>query len=750
MVDGELVERACPGITSVESADSEPVACWRLGTTQDTELGDDFLATTQPTGRDDLRALAHDAMIQRGLLPDFSSDVIAETSRLTQAAAASGAAIRDLRRSALGSIDNDDSRDLDQLSVAEPLADGAVKILVAIADVDALVKKGSAIDGHARTNTTSVYTAAEIFPMLPEKLSTDLTSLAEGEERLAIVIEMTVARRRHGERVRHLPRPRSATAPSSPTTAWPPGSRATRAARRRSSRPCPGLDEQLRIQDRVAQALRQVRHEHGALQLETLEVRAVFDGGALTRPAARREESRQGADRGLHGRGQRRDGAISRAARASRRCGACCARRSAGTASSRSRRRRETSCRAAPDAVALDAFLARRRQADPARFPDLSLAVIKLLGSGEYVLEVPGQAAVGALRAGGEGLHAFHRAEPALSRPHHAAPAEGGARRAAVALLECASCSALAQHCTAQEDNADKVERQVGKSAAALLLASRIGAQFDAIVTGASDKGTWVRISGPMAEGRIVRGFEGLDVGDRVRVQLLHTDVERGFIDFATVSPKHMSSTERPPTPLAYKNERFLDSDDARPLRILAEYLEPMQRLSPRTHPRHHRVLRLRAPRSDGPLGRYYDEARELARLVTVWSKGLPSHAHRYVVCTGGGGGIMEAANRGASDAGRQDHRPQHRLAARAAAQSVHHARAVVRVPLLLHAQALVRASGARAGRVPGRLRHARRVDRDPDADADAKARPPRFPSCSTARATGTRSSISRRWSATA
>src|SRR5512133_945263 len=151
------------------------------------------MTTTRATGRDQLQGIAHAAMLQRGLLPDFSAAVIAETDRITQAAAPSGAAIRDLRSLLWASIDNDDSRDLDQLSVAEPLAGGAVKILVAIADVDALVRKDGAIDGHAWTNTTSVYTAAKIFPMLPEKLSTDLTSLGEGKERLSIVTEMVIA-----------------------------------------------------------------------------------------------------------------------------------------------------------------------------------------------------------------------------------------------------------------------------------------------------------------------------------------------------------------------------------------------------------------------------------------------------------------------------------------------------------------------------------------------------------------------------
>jgi exoribonuclease-2 len=190
-----------------------------------------------------------------------------------------------------------------------------------------------------------------------------------------------------------------------------------------------------------------------------------------------------------------------------------------------------------PDALALDAFLTRRRQADPLRFPDVSLSVIKLLGSGEYVLEVPGQAAEG------------HFALAVKDYTHSTAPNRRFPDLVTQRLLKAAlggqaspystdELTALARHCTDQEDNAAKVERQVGKSVAALLLASRIGTQFDGIVTGASDKGTWVRISGPVAEGRVVRGSDGLDVGDRVRVQLLRTDVSRGFIDFAAIGAK--------------------------------------------------------------------------------------------------------------------------------------------------------------------------------------------------------------------
>ena len=489
------------------------------------------MAITHRPGKDELKSIAHDAMLQRGLLPDFSPAVIAETNQITQAAAASGAAIRDLRGLLWASIDNDDSADLDQLSVAEPLADGAVKILVAIADVDALVKKDSAIDGHASTNTTSVYTAAKIFPMLPEKLSTNLTSLAEGQERLAIVVEMVITT--DGTvttsdiyRATVLNRAKLAY---NAVAAWLDG-----------TAPAPsklsamhGLDEQLRIQDRVAQALKRVRHARGALRLETLEVRAVFDDGALAdllpdqkNRAKELIEDFMIAANGVTARYLDKKGlpSLRRVLRTPERWDRIVALAAES----------EESLPLTPDAAALDGFLTKRRDLDPARFADLSLAVVKLLGSGEYVLQVPGRPSEG------------HFGLAVKDYTHSTAPNRRFPDLATQRLLKSAlagqpsqytndELTTLARHCTEQEDNAAKVERQVGKSAAALLLTSRIGARFDAIVTGASDKGTWVRISGPTAEGRVVRGFEGLDVGDHVAVELLRTDVPRGFIDFAAV-----------------------------------------------------------------------------------------------------------------------------------------------------------------------------------------------------------------------
>ena len=483
------------------------------------------------SGMDQLRQVAHDAMQKRGLLPDFSPAVMGETTRVVPAPMPHDSIARDLRALLWASVDNDDSMDLDQLSVAQPLADGKVKILIAVADVDAVVQKGSAIDGHAATNTTSVYTAAEIFPMLPERLSTDVTSLAEGQSRLAIVIDMTVAADgtlAASDIYRAMVLNRAKLAYNG-VAAWLDG-----------AAPAPpklaavaGLDEQLRMQDRVAQTLRRERHARGALELETPEARAVFDDGALTdllpdtrnrakdliedfMIAANGVAARFLASRGLPSlrrvlrTPQRWDRIVTLAAQCGERLPA------------------------APDAAALDAFLVRRRSADPAGFPDLSLAVVKLLGRGEYALELPGQASPG------------HFGLAVKDYQHSTAPNRRFPDLISQRLLKAAlatrpapygndELATLARHCTDQEDNAARVERQVAKSAAALLLQSRVGSRFDGVVTGASDKGTWARISRPAVEGRVVRGFEGLDVGDRVRVQLVHTDVARGFIDFAVV-----------------------------------------------------------------------------------------------------------------------------------------------------------------------------------------------------------------------
>ncbi|MEP7084848.1 MAG: RNB domain-containing ribonuclease [Betaproteobacteria bacterium] len=487
--------------------------------------------TNHTADRNDLRAIAHEAMRQRGLLPDFSAEAIAEAGRLTAPAQDADPAIRDLRDLLWASIDNDDSKDLDQLSVAQPLSGGAVKILVAIADVDSLVRKDSAIDAHAETNTTSVYTAAEIFPMLPEKLSTDLTSLNEQQERLAIIIEMTVAADgaiSAGDVYRARVFNRAKLAYNS-VAAWLEG---TGPAPERLAAVA-GLEDQLRIQDAAAQALRRVRHAQGALRLETTEARPVFDADVLVdmRPDQRNRAKELIEDFMVAANGVTATFLESRGYASLRRVLRTPKRWDRIVALAAELGEKLPATASAP---ALDAFLESRRRADPERFPDVSLSVVKLLGSGEYALELPGQEIEG------------HFGLAVRDYTHSTAPNRRFPDLVAQRLLKAAmtrqpspytnaELTTLAAHCTVQEDNADKVERQVRKSAAALLLSSRIGAKFDGIVTGASEKGTWVRVSGPTAEGRVVRGFEGLDVGDRVRVELVHTDVARGFIDFARV-----------------------------------------------------------------------------------------------------------------------------------------------------------------------------------------------------------------------
>jgi exoribonuclease-2 len=478
--------------------------------------------------REDLLGIAREAMRERGLWPDFSPDAQRQAQALGVVPAAPG--VSDLSGLPWCSIDNDDSRDLDQLSVAQPLEAGGCRILVAIADVDAQVARGSPIDAHASHNTTSVYTAARIFPMLPERLSTDLTSLGEGERRLAVIVDMVVTAQ--GEvssssiyRAYVLNKAKLAY---DSVSAWlnrlpevPPAWLAR----------VPGLEEQLRMQDRVAQALRSVRHVRGALTLETIQARAVFDGETLSALVPEHKNRAQeliedfmiaaneAAVRWLESRGCP---SIRRVLRTPQRW-----ERIVALAAELGERLPQD-----PDALALNTFLAGRRQADPARFPELSLSVIKLLGRGEYVLEVPGAPVAG---------H-FGLAVPNYT--HSTAPNRRFPDVITQRLLKASlagepppysreDLSALAAHCTEQENNAAKVERRVGKSAAALLLTPQVGQRFDAIVTGASAKGTWVRIFALPAEGKVVQGFEGLDVGQRVRVKLLHTDVARGFIDFS-------------------------------------------------------------------------------------------------------------------------------------------------------------------------------------------------------------------------
>ena len=375
-----------------------------------------------------LQSIARSVMLERGLLPDFSAAVLAELDKIQAPAGVNGepagdlAGIRDLTNLLWASIDNDDSRDLDQLTIAEALPGDKVKIRVAVADVDALVKNGSAIDEHARHNTTSVYTAAKIFPMLPERLSTDLTSLNFDEERLAIVVEMVIgadgslqssdiyrARVRNHAKLAY----NSVAAWLDGTGALPEGIAAVK-----------GLSENLRVQDRIAQSLKTLRHVHGALSLETIEAKPIFDGDQIRDFAVEQKnrakeliEDFMIEANGVTARylAARKFPSIRRVVRTPKRWD-----RIVELA-----QEHKFSLPDNPDSKALDEFLVKEKAADPLRFPDLSLAVIKLLGAGEYVAELPGDTAARALWSRGQGLCPFHRPESPLHRFGHATLVEG-------------------------------------------------------------------------------------------------------------------------------------------------------------------------------------------------------------------------------------------------------------------------------------------------------------------------------------
>jgi len=478
-----------------------------------------------------LQRIAHRAMLERGLIPNFPVRALAELDGIIGPATRTEESTRDLRNLLWCSIDNDDSLDLDQLSVAEAMPGGAAKVLVAIADVDAVVKKRSALDDHARQNTTSVYTVAETFPMLPEKLSTDLTSLNYESDRLAVVIEMVLAgdgSLQRSDIYRATVRNRAKLAYNS-VAAWIEG-----------NGPMPegigavkGLDENLRLQDRVARQLKALRHLHGALDLETIEARPVFDGDEIkdleadTRNRAKEIiEDFMIAVNGVTARylASKKVTSLRRVVRKPKRW-----ERIIELAAERG-----ATLPREPDAKALEQFLVSAKAADPLLFPDLSLSVIKLLGSGEYIVQLPGGSVAGHFGlAVKDYAHstAPNRRYPDLITQRLLKAAMAGR----VQPYENDELAALAKHCTEEEDAAKKVERQVTKSAAAMLLESRIGEQFDAIVTGAADKGTWVRLVHPPIEGRLESGFEGMDVGQGLRVQLVRTNVERGYIDFTRV-----------------------------------------------------------------------------------------------------------------------------------------------------------------------------------------------------------------------
>ncbi len=473
-----------------------------------------------------LRRDAHQAMLDNGFQPDFSADALAQ-AKSAPGAPPLAAGARDLRALLWSSIDNDDTRDLDQVEYAEPV-DGGTRIHIGVADVDTTVPKGSPIDEHASANTTSVYTGVVTYAMLPERLSTDLTSLREGVDRAAIVISFVVApdgTTSAHEVYRALVHNRGQLAYDS-TGSWLEGKGPPPAQVAGSSE----LQEQLRLQNSAAQAMRRHRHEAGALDLETIEATPVMRGGkvvelALTKKSKARElieDFMIGANGAMAGFLEARGvSSIRRVVRTPERWN-----RIAALALALGDKLPDVA-----DARALNDFLDRRRAVDPDHFPDLSLSVVKLMGPGEYALEKPGEP--------GEG----HFGLAVQDYTHSTAPNRRFADLVTQRLVKAALANVtapyadteiadIARRCTLKESDARKVERLMRKKAAAAMLDDQIGNSFDAIVTGASDKGTYVRLITPPVEGRVVRNYRGLDVGDRTRVKLVGVDQRKGFIDF--------------------------------------------------------------------------------------------------------------------------------------------------------------------------------------------------------------------------
>jgi VacB/RNase II family 3'-5' exoribonuclease len=435
---------------------------------------------------------------------------------------------RDLRSLAWSSIDNLESRDLDQIEVAEKLPDGSIRVLVGIADVDAVVPKGSPIDHFAWMNTVSLYTGVHTFAMLPEELSTDRTSLLEdGKDRLAVVTEIVVrtdGSLDDGKTQIYIAKVNNkAKLVYEPVGAWLEG---------HGVAPHGGqvIADQLKIQDEAAQRLRKVRHLHGALDLETVEASPVMKGEKIVALEVQDQNRARNLIEDLM---IAANGATARYLENLKRS-------SVRRVVAKPKRWDRivllagsfgTKLPAEPDAKALNAFITARRAAEPDKFADLSLSIVKLLGPGIYALQRANEPDLGHFGLAVDDYQhstAPNRRYPDLITQRLLKTAARGAEPA----YTDSELEVLANHCTERENAARKVERTMRKVVAAEYLTPRIGESFDGIITGVSDKGVFVRLFSPPAEGRIVRNEHGLDVGDKVRVKLVDTVVARGFIDF--------------------------------------------------------------------------------------------------------------------------------------------------------------------------------------------------------------------------
>jgi len=479
----------------------------------------------------DLQAVAKDVVRQHGFQPDFSPEVQQQLAQLraNPPAIAAGGSVRDLHSQLWSSIDNDTSRDLDQIEVAERLSNGDIKVLIGIADVDAFVPKQSAIDQHAARETTTVYTGIRNFPMLPEELSTGKTSLLEHQDCLSVVTEFVADADGHvtsSNVYRALVRNQAQLQYNS-LGAWLEGT----AAAPPKVAASPDLQAQLRLQDEVAQKLRSRRYENGALDLQTNEVMPLVLNAQVVDVVKQQKnhateliEDFMIAANGVVARMLEKVSSLRRIVKQPERWD-----RIVQLAATYGEK-----LPADPDSKTLNDFLIKRKTADPDHFADLSLAVIKLIGPGEYVLERPGDPASG------------HFGLAVQDYTHSTAPNRRFADMVTQRLIKAMlagqpnpysdnELSVAAANCTEKGDAARKVEREMSKRLAAVAMQNRIGAIFDAVVTGATPKGTFVRALQPHVEGLLAQGQQGADVGDKLRVKLIRVDVQRGFIDFARV-----------------------------------------------------------------------------------------------------------------------------------------------------------------------------------------------------------------------
>jgi exoribonuclease-2 len=469
-------------------------------------------------------------MLEHGYQPDFPAAAAAQLAAIQahpELPAAPGA--HDLRKLLWSSIDNDTSRDLDQIEWAEQLPDGRIRVLIGVADVDARVSLGTVLDSHAKSETTSVYTGVKVFPMLPSELSEGITSLNENEDRVAHVIEFSVdaaGTASDGKIYSALVCNRAQLAYNA-VGVWLAGTGPAPAKVAASA----DLAAQLKLQDTAAQRMVGGRFQHGALDLETVETRPLMLAGQAVdivsleknRATSLIEEFMVAAN-GVAARTFEQGGvaSIRRIVRVPKRWDKIVEVAQA----------LGTTLPVEPDSKALNDFLLAQRQKDPDHFPDLSLTVVKLMGPGEYVLVKPNEVSPG------------HFGLAVQDYTHSTAPnrrfPDIVTQRLVKALLAHKpqpysedDLNIIAVHCTLMEDNARKVERDMQKRIAAVVLHPRIGQSFPAIVTGVNKYGTFVRTLDPHVEGMVVQGGKGLDVGDKVTAKLISTDPQRGFIDFA-------------------------------------------------------------------------------------------------------------------------------------------------------------------------------------------------------------------------